>query len=40
MKRAVQRMIENLVAESIIKGETKPNTNIHLTAKDGKVVIK
>ena len=40
MKRAVQRMIENLVAESIIKGETKPNTNIHLTAKDGKIVIK
>ena len=40
MKRAVQRMIENLVAESIIKGETKPNTTIHLTAKDGKVVIQ
>ncbi|MDE7034304.1 MAG: AAA family ATPase, partial [Mucispirillum sp.] len=32
MKRAVQRMIENLVAESIIKGKTKPNTTIHLTA--------
>ena len=40
MKRAVQRMIENLAAESIIKGETKPNTTIHLTAKDGKVVIQ
>ena len=40
MKRAVQRMIENLVAESIIKGKTKPNTTIHLTAKDGKVVIQ
>lgn len=40
MKRAVQRMIENLVAESIIKGETKPNTTIHLTAKDGKVIIQ
>ena len=40
MKRAVQRMIENLVAESIIKGETLPNTTICLTAKDGKVVIQ
>ena len=40
MKRAIQKMIENLVAESIIKGETKPNTTIHLTAKDGKIIIK
>ncbi len=40
MKRAVQRMIENLVAESIIKGETKPNTTIHLTAENDKIIIK
>ena len=40
MKRAIQKMIENPVAESIIKGETKPNTTICLTAEDGKIAIK
>ena len=40
MKRAIQKMIENPVAESIIKGETKPNTTICLTAENGKIAIK
>ena len=40
MKRAIQKMIENPVAESIIKGETKPNTTICLTAEGGKIAIK
>ena len=40
MKRAIQKMIENPVAESIIKGKTKPNTTICLTAEDGKIAIK
>ena len=40
MKRAIQKMIENPVAESIIKGETKTNTTICLTAEDGKIAIK
>ena len=40
MKRAIQKMIENPVAESIIKGETKPNTKICLTAENGKIAIK
>lgn len=40
MKRAIQKMIENPVAESIIKGETKPNTTMYLTADNGKIIIK
>ena len=40
MKRAIQKMVENLVAESIIKGETKPNTTINLTVNNGKIVIQ
>ena len=40
MKRAIQKMIENPVAESIIKGETKPNTTICLTAENSKIAIK
>lgn len=40
MKRAIQKMIENPVAGSIIKGETKPNTTICLTAENGKIAIK
>ena len=37
MKRAIQRMIENPVAESIIKGEIKPNSTVEISFKNGKI---
>lgn len=40
MKRAIQKLIENSVAESIIKGETKPNSSIEISFKNGKINIK
>ncbi len=40
MKRAIQKLVENPVAESIIKGETKPNSTIHLSGHNGKIIIK
>lgn len=40
MKRAIQKLIENPVAESIIKGETKPNSSIEISFKNGKIDIK
>lgn len=40
MKRAIQKMVENLIAENIIKGEIKPHTTINLTAENDKIVIK
>lgn len=39
MKRAIQKLIENPVAESIIKGETKPNSFIEISFKNGKINI-
>lgn len=40
MKRAIQKSIENPVAESIIKNETKPNSSIEIYFKNGKIDIK
>lgn len=40
MKRSIQKAIENPVAESIIKGETKPNSSIEIYFKNGKIGIK
>lgn len=39
MKRAIQRMIENPVAESIISGKTKPNSAIVISFKNDKINI-
>lgn len=39
MKRAIQKMVENAVAESIIKGDTKPDSVITLSGEDDKITI-
>jgi len=39
MKRALQRYIENKIAEYIIKGEIKKNSKIKLSFYDDKLVV-
>ena len=37
MKRAIQRMIENPMAENIIAGKIKPESKVEISFKDGKI---
>ncbi len=40
MKRAIQRLIENPVAESIISGKIRPNSNIEISFNNDNINIK
>ncbi len=40
MKRAIQRLIENPVAENIISGKIKPNSNIEISFNNDNINIK
>ena len=40
MKRSIQKIIENPVAESIIKGEILANSSVEISFKNGKISIK
>ena len=40
LRRAIQNLIEDKIAEEILDGKIKPNSKITVTAKDGKIEIK
>jgi ATP-dependent Clp protease ATP-binding subunit ClpC len=40
MRRAVERYLEDPLAEEILRGNVKPGATVHVTAKDGKLVFE
>jgi ATP-dependent Clp protease ATP-binding subunit ClpA len=40
MKRALQKLIVNRIAELILKGEIKPNEPVQITFIDNKLIVK
>jgi ATP-dependent Clp protease ATP-binding subunit ClpC len=40
MRRAVERFLEDPLAEEILRGNVKPGAKVHVTAKDGKLVFQ
>ena len=40
MRRAVERSLEDPLAEEILRGNVKPGATVHVTAKDGKLVFE
>ncbi len=40
MRRAVERFLEDPLAEEILRGNVKPGTTVQVTAKDGKLVFE
>src|SRR5499427_1610957 len=40
MRRAVERYLEDPLAEEILRGNVKAGTTVHVTAKDGKLVFE
>ena len=40
MRRAVERYLEDPLAEEILRGNVKPGTKVNVTAKDGKLLFQ
>src|ERR1043166_4721000 len=40
MRRAVERYLEDPLAEEILRGNVKAGTQVHVTAKDGKLIFE